>query len=117
MTQCVEMIKINPADYAVRLHTTLNRLHEAGACADGYRHLVECLGGVSFDHNAPINLLTILEHNGTTDCLWALRATIGNCDQVTRLMAADFAAAWAAAAGDAQADTIRRYLLPDAEEE
>ena len=76
-----------------RLTTTLNRLHTAGACAGRYEHLVRALGGVTFDHDAPINLLTILDHNGTEDCLWALCATAENCDRVARLMAADFAEA------------------------
>jgi hypothetical protein len=84
---------INPADYAVRLTTTLNRLKAAGACRERYAHLVKALGGTSVDHDAPINLLTILELNGTEDCLWALCATEQNCDQVARLMAADFAEA------------------------
>jgi hypothetical protein len=84
---------INPADYAVRLTTTLNLLKKAGACRERYAHLVKALGGTSVDHNAPINLLTILELNGTEDCLWALCATEQNCDQVARLMAADFAEA------------------------
>ena len=88
-----EEIKINPADYAVRLSTTLNRLKHANACATRYAHLVTALGGVTFDHDAPINMLTILDHNGVEDCLWALCATEQNCDQVARLMAADFAEA------------------------
>ena len=73
------------------LTTTLNRLKSAGACAARYEHLVKALGGVKFDHDAPINLLTILEHNGQDDCLWALCATEQNCDVVARLMACDFA--------------------------
>ena len=88
----VEPIAINPADYAVRLTTTLNRLRLAGACAPRYEYLVRALGGVSFDHDAPINLLTVLRHNGVEDCLWALCATEQNCE-VARLMAADFAEA------------------------
>ena len=75
------------------LTTTLNRLKAAGVRADRYEHLVEALGGVSFDHDAPINLLTILEHNGQDDYLWALRAAVENCDQIARLMACDFAEA------------------------
>lgn len=78
---------------AVRLTTTLNLLKKAGACHGRYAHLVKALGGVSFDHEAPINLLTILEHNGIEDCLWALCTTEQNCDTVARLMAADFAEA------------------------
>ena len=89
----IEEITINPADYAVRLTTTHNRLKTANACAPRYEHLVRALGGVSFDHDASINLLTILEHNGVEDCLWALCTTAENCDQVARLMAADFAEA------------------------
>ena len=73
------------------LTTTLNRLKAAGVRADRYEHLVKALGGVSFDHDAPINLLAILEHNGQDDCLWALRATVENCDRIARLMACDFA--------------------------
>jgi hypothetical protein len=75
------------------LTTTLNRLKTARACSDKYAHLLRALGGTSFDHDAPINLLTILEHNGIDDCLWALRATVEDCDRVARLMAADFAEA------------------------
>ena len=75
----------------VKLHTTLNRLQAAGACAGRYAVLLASLGGPSFDHDAPINLLTILESNGVDDCLWALCATAENCDQVAWLMAADCA--------------------------
>ena len=75
------------------LTTTLNRLKAAGVCADRYEHLVKALGGASFDHDEPIKLLTILEHNGQDDYLWALRATVENCDQIARLMACDFAEA------------------------
>ena len=75
----------------VTLTTTLNKLKAANACQDRYKHLVKALGGVSYDHDAPINLLTILDINGTEDCLWALCATAQNCDVVARLMAADFA--------------------------
>jgi hypothetical protein len=77
----------------MKLTTTLNRLREAQACADSYARLMKKLGGASFDHDAPINLLTILEHNGVDDCIWSLRATEQDCDTVARLMAADFAEA------------------------
>src|ERR1035441_8575617 len=52
--------------------TTLNRLKAAGACPPRYAHLVQALGGTSFDHDAPINLLTVLEHNGPDDVAWVL---------------------------------------------
>jgi len=85
------MRKIVPEEHAMKLTTTLNRLKEHHACQPRYEHLVKALGGVGFDHDQPINLLTILETNGLDDCLWALRATAENCDRVARLMAADFA--------------------------
>jgi len=75
------------------LTTTLNLLRKAGACKDRYKHLVKALGGRNFAHDAPINLLTILAHNGVEDCLWALCATAEDCDKVARFMAADFAEA------------------------
>lgn len=78
-----------------RLTTTLNRLKAAGACAARYRHLVKALGGLrAYRKNTPINLLTILEHNGPEDCIWALRATVeDSSDVVARLIAADCAEA------------------------
>ena len=75
------------------LTTSLNLLRKAGACKDRYKHLVKALGGRNFAHDAPINLLTILAHNGVEDCLWALCATAEDCDKVARFMAADFAEA------------------------
>src|SRR5271157_2134327 len=87
--------KINPAEHAMVFTTTLNLLKKAGACASGYAKLLDGMGGPSFDHDKPINLLTILETNGLDDCLWALFcATEQNCDKVARLMAADFAEAF-----------------------
>src|ERR1017187_5060519 len=52
--------------------TTLNRLKQAGACQLRYAHLISALGGISFDHDAPINLLTVLGSNGTNDVAWVL---------------------------------------------
>lgn len=88
----IPIVAVVPAE-RIALHTTLNRLREAGACTERYQHLLRALGGPSFHHEEPINLLTILEHNGVEDCLWALCATAENCDQVARLMACDFAEA------------------------
>ncbi len=74
------------------LTTTFEKLHQAEACFDRYRHLAKALGGVSrYGKATPIPLLTILEHNGLEDVLWALRATIEDSDRISRLLAADFA--------------------------
>ena len=80
------MDEINP----VALTTTLYSLRKHHACESRYSHLVSALGPEWADKE-PINLLDILAHNGTEDCLWALCATDQNCDMVARLMAADFA--------------------------
>jgi hypothetical protein len=83
-----ELAKSAEAQY---LYTTLNLLRKADACSSRYAYLVESLGGVSFNPDAPINLLTILKKNGLNDALEALCATSENCDKVAYLMAADFA--------------------------
>ena len=77
---------------AVLLTTSLYRLRKFQACQPRYDHLVSALGA-EYGDKTPINLLRILETNGTEDCLWALCATDQNCDMVARLMAADFAEA------------------------
>ena len=78
----VPRTRLVPGDRA-RLTTTLNLLKARHACEERYKHLVQALGGTSYDHDKPINLLTILDLNGTADCLWALCATativIGLC--------------------------------------
>jgi len=84
-------MEINSSHYTQKLTTTLNRLKQAGACANRYAFLVKALGGVEYDHDKPINLLEILETNGPADCLWALCATEENCEKVAILMAAEFA--------------------------
>ena len=76
------------------LVTSLYRLRKFDACADRYAHLKEKLGP-QWGDKTPINLLDILKHNGTADCLWALRAVVENPegDRVMRPMACDFAEA------------------------
>ena len=74
----------------MKLTTTFKRLRAAGACETSYRKLRRALKGTK--DTAPIGLLVILEHNGLEDALWALRATVENCDRTARLLAADFAA-------------------------
>jgi hypothetical protein len=72
------------------LTTSLYRLRKFHACKPRYDHLVAKLGE-NYGDRTPINLLKILETNGTADCLWALCATAESCDTVASLMAADFA--------------------------
>ena len=74
------------------LVTSLHRLRKFRACRERYDYLVLKLGPGWGDEDK-INLLDILEHNGVSDCLWALRATVRHPDgdSVMRLMAADFA--------------------------
>ena len=74
----------------VLLQTTLTAIKNAGACEGSYKHLLMAMGGTKADRDAPLNLLTILEHNGVDDALWALRLCPGH-EQVARLMATDFA--------------------------
>jgi hypothetical protein len=76
------------------LVTSLYRLRKHNACSARYAHLVDKLGPEWGDKDE-INLLDILKHNGTADCLWALCATVKHPegDKVIRLMAADFAEA------------------------
>ena len=70
------------------IETTLNRLKKAGACKPRYQHLVKCLGGTSFNHDAPINALAILHHNGVEDLKWLLES--GACIQNTAPALAEY---------------------------
>ena len=74
-------IECVPMATAQRFTTTLNLLCKADACKGRYRCLVKALGGMKFDHDAPINLLTIMEHNGVEDVEWVLEqgATVEDC--------------------------------------
>ena len=71
------------------LTTTFRKLRKASACEERYKFLRAALKGVK-DYE-PINLLTILSTNGLNDALWALAATVEDCEKTARLMAADFA--------------------------
>jgi hypothetical protein len=76
------------------LVTSLYRLRKHQACKDRYDHLVDKLGPEWGDKDE-IDLLDILKHNGTADCLWALCSIHDHPEarRVMRLMAADFAEA------------------------
>lgn len=74
----------------IKRTTTFKQLHDANACKYRYRHLAKALGGINkYGRTKPINLLSILEHNGLDDFFWALRITEDY--QILRAMAADFA--------------------------
>jgi len=84
-----DSVRILKADRQ-RLTTNLYRLRKYHACRERYDYLVSRLGD-DYGDRKPINLLTILEHNGVDDTLWALQATHQNSDRVARLMTAAFA--------------------------
>lgn len=78
------------------LHTTFALLKEAEACEDRYKHLAKALGGVTkYGKHTPITLVQILETNGLSDALWALRAVPEDQkparDRLARLLACDYA--------------------------
>jgi hypothetical protein len=83
-TQGAEMIE------PILLTTSFHKLRAASACTPRYQHLRTAMGPGYGDHKR-INLLTVLEHNGIEDALWAMCATYEDCEKVARLMAADFA--------------------------
>ena len=71
------------------MKTTLNKIKEHLPCEDGWEKLLSSLNKAEAD-DEELSLLTILESNGLSDALWALRAVEGK-DKEIRLMACDFA--------------------------
>jgi len=63
------------------LFTTLSKLHEAGACTEGYRKILKHIGA-DYDKDKPVALSTILESNGLEDTLWCLRCTTEPAENV-----------------------------------
>ena len=74
----------------MKLTTTLALLHKHEACQSRYKVLLAALG-TDYPQDKPIELLTILEINGIEDAIWALCATVEDCEKSARLMATDFA--------------------------
>ena len=73
--------------------TTLRAIRAQNPCEDGWEKLLSHLDKKKAD-DEPLNLLTILESNGVSDVLWALRCVEHpDLDRVARLMACDFAEA------------------------
>lgn len=71
------------------LFTTKKLLHKERACAARFRHFFKRYRPVGDDE--PIPLIDVLMVNGIHDTLWCLRATTEPCEQLARLLAADFA--------------------------
>ena len=68
--------------------TTLNKIREHAACADGWQKLLAGLNKSEAD-DEPLPLVRILDINGLDDALWALRTT--DCDRESRLLAVAYA--------------------------
>ena len=71
------------------LHTTINLATEAGACTGtkteptGIAKLTIALGGShTYGKDTPIPLSKIVETNGLTDAIWALRCTIEPAENI-----------------------------------
>jgi len=74
------------------LNVTFNSLRRENACSTRYKVLAKALGGVrKYGRNTPIPLEKILDTNGFYDALWALRATVEDSSQFSRLLTCDFA--------------------------
>ena len=77
------------------IRTTLRKLRKYEACENRYDHLVEALGDEydEYDDDTPLSVSRILDINGISDALWALRA----CDMSQKdenavyLLACDYA--------------------------
>ena len=69
--------------------TTLNKIKAHSPCEDGWNKLLNRLGKTQAD-DEPLSIATIIESNGISDAVWALRAVEGK-DKEIRLFAADCA--------------------------
>lgn len=75
----------------MKLTSSLNRLQTFGSGnGDSRRMLLKYLGE-NFNPDTEINLLTILESNGTRDTIWALRATVQDSRRISALLTIEFA--------------------------
>ena len=72
------------------LTTTLQKLKDAGACVDRYKHLRKAVGK-SFGMSTNLPLARILATNGLDDCLWAMDHAVDGGDKICRLFVADCA--------------------------
>ncbi len=74
----------------IKITTTFKQLHDTSACPCRYRHLAKALGGIKkYGRMTPINLLTILKHNGLADFFWVLEAVVDNQDATVDAIGAE----------------------------
>jgi hypothetical protein len=103
----------------VKAFTTLNRIRSGNPCESGWEKLLHGLGKTNAD-DEPLALGRILEINGLSDALWALRAVDG-IDKPARLFACDCAQRVAHLNPDPRVqsciDTARRFANGDATEQ
>ena len=65
------------------LNTTFAKLHEHGACPEGYQKLARSLGGINkYGKDTLIPLDKIIESNGLQDTIWTLRATTESAENL-----------------------------------
>ena len=73
----------------MKITTTLNRIKSNSPCQEGWIKLLTFLNKTKAD-DEELDLLTILESNGSEDCIWAFRCT-DNHNSIYRHISADFA--------------------------
>jgi hypothetical protein len=67
------------------IHTTLNKLWEYKPCHHGWQKLLQSLKKTNPD-DEPLTLLTIINSNGYSDALWAVRACVADDALVRQFM-------------------------------
>ena len=101
------------------MNTTLNQIKQHSPCSEGWGKLLAFLNKTEAD-DEELSLLTILESNGLSDAIWALRS-VENKDREIRLMACDFAESTVHLANDECCNNAiavsRRYANGEATQE
>ena len=101
------------------MNTTLNQIKQHSPCSEGWGKLLAFLNKTEAD-DEELSLLTILESNGLSDAIWALRSVKGK-DREIRLMACDFAESTVHLANDECCNNAiavsRRYANGEATQE
>ena len=98
------------------MNTTLNQIEKHSPCSEGWIKLLAFLNKTEAD-DEHLSLLTILESNGLSDAIWALRS-VEDKDREIRLMACDFAESVVHLANDGRCNNAievsRRYANGEA---